>query len=164
MEIYRCSRTDVRCCLADRKFQRFYELNFTSRNVTFHRFLLLVDGFLLEQDFSYAARSRKRVERGASAIACLARRGSLLVMSDRILSISRPFSLLRGFLRWGSSMRMGVGGRIGMGSGRIFGFNLGLEPFFGDFGLSLMASGGLVSGSAIGLGTTDGALGATVPS
>ena len=50
-----------------------------------------------------------------------------------------------------------------MGSGRIFGFNLGLETFFCGFGLSLMANGGLVlSGNAIGV--TDGALGATVPS
>ena len=60
-------------------------------------------------------------------------------------------------------MIIGAGGGIGSGSGRIFGFSLGLDTFFCGVGLSLMAKGGLVlSGSAI--GATDGALGATVPS
>ena len=102
-------------------------------------------------------------------MACFARRGSLLAMSDRIRNISCPLSLLRGFFRWGSSMIIGGGGGSGIGSGRIFGFNLGLETFFCGFTRSLMAKGGLgglgglvLSGSA--MGVTAGALGATVPS
>ena len=131
--------------------------------MTLHSVVFLLANILVVQ----AARSRKRLERGASAIACLARRGSLLVMSDRILRISSLFPLLRGFFLCGSSMSSGGGGGRGIGWGCIFGFNFGLDTFFCGRIRSLVAKGGfggpggLASGSAIGL--TAG-VGATLPS
>ena len=66
-------------------------------------------------------------------------------------------------------MSIGGGGGSGIGSGRIFGFNLGFETFFCGLTRSLMAKGGpggpgglALSGSAMGVAA--GALGATVPS